>query len=202
MFRILVFCTIIFFTLSDNCPFDEYCVACNGSYCERCINAYPDANGECIPDSSVANCSIYRAKGQCEECRLGYFLTSNSCKKITLAHCAIYDAANDSCQACFDSYLVENGKCNTNNHCHQDNCEICNSTNCLHCRRGFTVDSQASCVEEPTAGCHSMSAESAQCLMCREDNYMHNHECRSTGHRRYAAYCSGIIVLSLMVLII
>ena len=202
MFRILVITMVFFLALSDRCPFDEHCVACNGSRCDTCVNAYADANGECIPDSSVADCSVYTSKGQCEECRLGYFLTSNACQKIPIANCAIIGATNDSCKACFDSRLVENGRCDSSNSCNQENCEICTSMSCLQCRKGYTVNSLGKCIEEPTAGCHFKSSVSNHCSLCKKGYYMFNSHCSPTKYTSYTPDYRGLIVMLVMLLII
>ncbi len=173
----------------DGCPDDKRCLSCNGNVCERCIFSFKDANGVCLDADKVDDCRFYSSETQCEECEEGYYLNGNECVEIDIDDCARVAPANPNvCLVCEDAIVVNNGACEGEVECSDDNCDRCTSeTVCVECEGDYAVTADGKCVKA-IDNCFAVDA-SSNCLRCEKGSYDRDGECKSTREQK-----SGFIV--------
>lgn len=185
--------------LLAQCPNDKYCLACGAnSRCTSCIYTFIDATGVCqSPSTTVANCRTYRDSTQCSSCELGYYLVNNACNAIKTDRCLVVQPQNpDTCLACKHSNVVVNGVCKKDTKCYDYNCKVCNgSTNCIECKKYFSIDANGSCVPDPTDGCGRVGANVKECVQCQQGYYSAGSYCRITNNQKSSAslYTIGLM---------
>ena len=179
------------------CPNDEYCLACSSANkCTSCAGSYADANGICqVPTTKVSNCLSYSSATACAACNQGYYLNNNACTTINVTNCAyVNPTAATTCIGCENSKLAgTTGNCDGAT-CTLSNCSICNTnTKCLECNSKYSLNTDGTCVSEPTANCANSSGSA--CTICEEGYYASSGSCKESSVQGNATIFSAIIAL-------
>ena len=169
----------------ENCFLgNNYCEKCNenGKLCQICEqNYYPDENGGC---SITSNCKI-SDKGECFQCKEGYFLVHNtkSCKSLSssdLKNCKIINETNGLCDVCDEGFYLNNGdkRCITTDNCFSSSFGVCTS-----CNEGYYLNKKNDkCIkqEKPFLHCKE-TIDNEKCDKC-DENYFFSEDgnCVST----------------------
>ena len=185
----------------DSCPDDKRCLKCDGNTCARCIFSFKDANGVCQDADKVDDCKFYSSETQCEECKDGYYLNGNQCVEIDIDDCARVSADDSNvCAVCDDAIVVNNGNCEGEVECSDDNCDLCKSENeCVECEGDYSVAPDGKCVKAPIDNCFSVDGD-GNCLRCEKGSYDRDGECKSTREQKsgFITKTIGIALLGLV----
>ena len=181
------------------CPdSDEHCIACSGSKCVECADAYLSPDGKCLaPATRVDNCAQYKADGVCAYCLPGFYTTTaGKCAKIPVDGCAEL-ASSTACAVCKNGVLVKDGACSSGNKCGISNCDMCmvhNGTEvCAKCGTGYAVlidKGVYSCKAETSDNSHCLylnANNSAACAVCDYNYYMSNQHCAKSSQYKLDA---------------
>ena len=194
--KIFLLVALLPLLLLAQCPNDQYCLSCSGTNCLSCIYTFLDKDGVCkSPSTSVNNCVTYSSSTQCQTCDMGYYLTGNTCNKITVKRCALVNPQNpDICLACKNGNLLVDNVCTKYTKCYDYNCKICNgSRNCIECQKYYSVDSTGVCVPDPVDGCARTGTSAKDCAQCQRGYYSAGAYCRITDAQKSSAYIAGAI---------
>lgn len=193
---------------------DERCIACNGTTCVECADAYLNAKGECVASSTkVDNCAQYKSDGVCAYCESGYYATTQGkCVKIPIEGCAELASATQ-CAICSDGVLVKNGICSKDNKCGISNCNMCLLRNgvevCAKCAAGYAVlisKGAYSCKQESgdIKNCLYLNSNNSNvCAVCDYNFYMKNQRCEKSSQYKLssgAGLASAVLGLCLAIL--
>lgn len=77
--------------------------------CKECKHFfYPNSEGKC----ERTTCQDYNNNNVCIECRSGYYLKGNECKKISIPYClTVSDSEGKVCNSCLINLPIINGEC-------------------------------------------------------------------------------------------
>lgn len=196
MNKLIIIAFITTCALSAACPADPYCTSCDGAKCLICVNSFLGANDICqAATAEIDNCYTYATATTCSECDWDYYVSSNTCKKITLDGCAMLNENGTTCFICADSKLPVNGLCADGTECTLENCEFClSATVCYECDAGYSVGTDGKCVKNTVTGCTNIA--SATCAVCDWGYYHTGTSCVETDVQgNYAGILSAIIAL-------
>lgn len=198
-----------------SCPDqDERCIACNGSKCVECADAYLSAEGKCVaPTTHVDYCAQYQSDGVCAFCTAGYYTTTaGKCTKIPIEGCAEL-ATSTQCAVCLNGVLVKDGVCSGGSKCSTANCDMCMLRNgtevCAKCASGYSVlinNGTYSCKAETSDNSHCLylnANNNDACAVCDYNFYMNNQHCAKSSQYKLDAgvgVIGAIIALSLAIL--
>ena len=169
-------------TLKSN---SELCSHCENNQCTKCIKSFIK-NGQCtLPNYIVENCLEYIFDGKCMKCEPTFYLKDNKCIKIHIDNC--YKGTENFCEECLNGIKAINGKCDQNNKCKIQNCEICKENFngdeiCEMCQENFVreminIKGDYKCIpqNENTKHCMTLNPmDKKKCLNCRI-NFFDNH---------------------------
>lgn len=148
-------CFFLLVSTIMNCTKDKHCLGCYQNQCISCEHAYLLNNNCVVPQTKINHCLEYEKEAKCKYCELGYMLAKDgSCAAISIEECAETNG-NGVCTMCFDTILVDSGKCVTSNKCSTSDCEICSRDDatglevCALCSENYGLDYSKSepCVE-------------------------------------------------------
>ena len=100
--------------------------------------------------NEIKNC-LNENNNICENCELGYYLLSNTCKKCEDLNCNICSAGKKACHSCEKNYILKSKQCGIK--CNDNNikgCELCLSdySECLKCKKNCKWNGKkCSCTE-------------------------------------------------------
>ena len=180
----------------DSCPEDKRCLSCDGNVCVRCIYSFADANGVCQDADKVDDCKFYSSETQCELCEEGYYLSGNECKEIDVDGCALVNPESPNfCTVCEDGVVVDNGECEGEVDCSDDNCELCSSQDtCVRCDTDYALTPDGKCVKSDN-NCFSVN-EAGDCLRCHKRYFDNDGECKKTREQK-STFIAKVTVLFL-----
>jgi hypothetical protein len=136
-------------------PNDKLCLQLGGAEnersCKQCYDSYFDLDtSRCNSDFAykIDRCIEYEKEVDsriiCIKCKEGsYSVDGVTCKTCSVPGCA--NCPNDVCEACSDRILIDysNQKCNLENQCLLQNCNVCSALSspaCLKCNVGYSLN--------------------------------------------------------------
>ena len=164
------------FINSPNTANKIYCIQCNNGF------EFDPTNTVCIPQTnSIPHCKVQADLGYftppiCLVCEQGYFISSwNTCKQYnpptnntncTVYNCLYCGVNSTQCSFCFTPWGISStGQCQTSTNC-SANCQLCtNSSTCLTCNTGFTLNAPNSCIACSISNCQ-LCQQANVCTTC------------------------------------
>ena len=151
------------------------CLETDLTACQSCPSGYMLNGTSCTEittttattacNDNCANCQVVSGSAECLLCRDGYVLNENSVCTPCTTGCSVCSPGNFSlCLGCAQgNYLNTVGNCVA---C-SSNCLTCSSLGCSQCKFGYSLHSDATCVETcqwPCATCETGAPST--CLSC------------------------------------
>ena len=165
--RVSSFCLTPSVTHCNNMLFNSNCLTCNTGY-------FRNHDGTCSkkPLEPMQNCSMYKGEGVCQECRSGYYVENNQCKKHSAQdNCLTYAPDKNQCASCVDGlYLDLNKRCAVRvNSLADTNCEVYQTAAdaCETCKKDFVLNSVGRCKNGiKDCGVYSATIPTPACEQC------------------------------------